>query len=45
MSEEEADRTPEEEEILEQVAEDRGEEFAAENEELILADAKRLNLI
>ena len=34
-----------EEEILDQVAEERGEEFVEENEELILADAKRLNLI
>lgn len=34
-----------EEEVLEMAAEDRGEEFVEENEELILADAKRLNLI
>ena len=34
-----------EEEILDMVAEERGEEFVDENEEVILADAKRLNLI
>lgn len=45
MSEDEADRIPEEQEILDQVAEDRGKEFAEENEELILADAEELNLL
>lgn len=34
-----------EEEVLEMAAEDRGKEFVEENEEIILADAKRLNLI
>jgi len=34
-----------EDEVLEMVAEDRGEEFAEENEELILADADRMGLI
>jgi len=45
MSEDESERSPEEQEVLDQVAEDRGEEVAEENEELILADAERLNLI
>ena len=35
----------EEDEVLEMVAEDRGEEFVEENRELILTDAKRLGLI
>lgn len=39
------DRTPEEQRVIDQVAEDRGEEFAEENAELILSDAERLNLI
>jgi len=34
-----------EDEVLEMVAEERGEEFAEENEELILADAERMGLI
>ena len=45
MSDDETDRTPEEQEILDDVAEDRREEFVEENEELILADAERLNLL
>lgn len=45
MSEDETARSPEEQKILDQVAEERGEEFVEENEELILANAKRLNLI
>ena len=45
MSEDETARSPEEQDILDQVAEDRGEEFVEENEELILADAERLNLL
>ena len=45
MSEDETARSPEEQEVLDQVAEDRGEEFVEENEELILADAERLNLL
>ena len=45
MSEDETARSPKEQEVLDQVAEERGEEFAEENEELILADAERLNLL
>lgn len=45
MSEDETARSPEEQAILEQVAEDRGEKFVEENEELILADADRMGLI
>lgn len=45
MTEDERARSPEEQEVLDQVAEDRGEEFVEENEELILADAERLNLL
>ena len=45
MCEDETARSPEEQEILDQVAEERGKEFAEENEELILADAERLNLL
>ena len=45
MSEDETARSPEEQEVLDQVAEERGEEFVEENVELILADAERLNLI
>lgn len=45
MSEDETARSPEEQEILDQVAEDQGEEFVKINEEAIRADAGRLNLI
>ena len=45
MSEDETARSPEEQEVLDQVAEDRGEEFVEEKVELILADAERLNLL
>ena len=45
MSEDETASSPEEQEVLNQVAEDRVEEFVEENEELILADAERLNLL
>ena len=45
MSEDETAPSPEEQEVLDQVAEDRAEEFVEENEELILADAERLNLL
>jgi len=45
MSEDETARSPEEQEVLDQVAENRGGEFVEENEELILSDAERLNLL
>jgi hypothetical protein len=45
MSKDDSERTPEEKRVIEDVAEDRSEEFAKENEEAILADAERLNLI
>lgn len=40
MSEEEPDRMPEEQEVIDQITESRGEEFADEHEELILAQAR-----
>lgn len=45
MSENKPDRTPEEQRLLDQVAEERGEEFVEEHAEKIIADAERLNLI
>jgi hypothetical protein len=45
MSEDDPERTPEEQRVLDEVAEDRGEAFAKENTEAILADARRMNLI
>lgn len=40
MTENDRDRTPEEQRILNEMAEQRGEEFVEENEELILAQAR-----
>jgi hypothetical protein len=42
MSEDDADRTPEEKELLEEMEEERGEEFVEEYDELILVQAERL---
>lgn len=40
MSSDESERTPEEQEIIDQVAKTRGEEWAEEHAELILAQAR-----
>lgn len=40
MCEKQPERTPEEQEVLNQIAESRGEEFAEEHDELILAQAR-----
>lgn len=40
MTENEGDRTPEEQRVLDGMAEKRGKEFVEENKELILAQAR-----
>lgn len=40
MSEKEPERTPEEQCVIDEIEESRGEEFAEEHDELILAQAR-----